>query len=537
MGISEHFPYTNFHDLNLDWIIQELEKLSADVRDFISINAIKYANPIQWDITNQYEKNTVVLDKDGNAYLSVQPVPAGVSLDRTEYWTNIGNFSALWESVKKAITIPDEGFEKTASAPRAANDLVWVDGDLVEVTSPMLAGDQYVIGSNCRLYTMQIFLSETLAALKQEQQAREQAIQQEQQAREQAIQQEQQAREQADNDLKNAIDKTSISSFFKGKRILILGDSNSVEGEEWRGETWVTPFRELLSGIADTIVNNSTSSRRFANGGPVPSMVEIVNSLGAGNYDYIIVYCGVNDWAGQVEIGSVNKYQDWNYSKFADCVKYCMEQLHEKFPAAAQYWVTPIKTNDYATVTTPLLVYSNAIRAICGSVGETAIDGLLAPGYWVNGANPTTYSKDGLHYNDAYCPILMRFIVNAILAGGTQTAITSTSMNLETSDKVESATAVLTVKSDGTSELFFKGKLASEEYVGFLKENPPKWAIEEWFQSVHIVKATHDGASVIAPASLNNGNPFPITGYNAIGDTYDMNLTMKPISMNATIYK
>ena len=97
MGVFEQFPYTNFHDLNLDWIVQELEKLTTDVRDFISINAIKYANPIQWDITSQYEKNTVVLDKDGNAYLSVQPVPAGVSLDRTEYWTNIGNFSASAE--------------------------------------------------------------------------------------------------------------------------------------------------------------------------------------------------------------------------------------------------------------------------------------------------------------------------------------------------------------------------------------------------------------------------------------------------------
>lgn len=173
MGVFEHFPYTNFHDLNLDWVVQELEKLTTDVRDFISINAIKYANPIQWDITSQYEKNTVVLDKDGNAYLSVQAVPAGVSLDRTEYWTNIGNFSALWASVKEAITIPDEGYEKTASAPRAVNDLVWVDGKLLEVTSQMAAGDRYIVGSNCRLYTMQIFLTETLAALKQEQQARE----------------------------------------------------------------------------------------------------------------------------------------------------------------------------------------------------------------------------------------------------------------------------------------------------------------------------------------------------------------------------
>ena len=75
MGVFEQFPYTNFHDLNLNWIIQELQKLTVSVQDFISINAIKYADPIQWDITRQYEKNTVVLDEDGNAYLSVQPVP------------------------------------------------------------------------------------------------------------------------------------------------------------------------------------------------------------------------------------------------------------------------------------------------------------------------------------------------------------------------------------------------------------------------------------------------------------------------------
>ena len=168
MGAFEHFPYTNFHDLNLDWIVQELEKLAGDVRNFISINAIKYADPIQWDITSQYEKNTVVLDKNGNAYLSVQAVPAGVSLDRTEYWTNIGNFSALWESVKQAITIPDEGHSTTATSARTVNTLVWVNDVLLEVTKEMDAGDQYNTepDGNCRKYTMQILLTETLEALK-----------------------------------------------------------------------------------------------------------------------------------------------------------------------------------------------------------------------------------------------------------------------------------------------------------------------------------------------------------------------------------
>ena len=242
MGVFEHFPYTNFHDLNLDWIVQELEKLTTDVRDFISINAIKYANPIQWDITSQYEKNTVVLDKDGNAYLSVQPVPAGVSLDRTEYWTNIGNFSALWESVKEAITIPDEGHETTASAPRAVNDLVWVDGKLLEVTSPMLAGDQYTVGSNCRLYTMQIFLTETLDALRQEQQTRESADT----ALQTALVNETRARENLQNDV------DGIARNYKaGNETPIISQKSAAEWAE-TDKTDDSSYYEKIGGLWPT---------------------------------------------------------------------------------------------------------------------------------------------------------------------------------------------------------------------------------------------------------------------------------------------
>ena len=150
MGLFEHFPYTNFHELNLDWIIQTIKEMDESVRNFISINSIKYANPIQWDITSQYEKNTVVLDKHGNAYLSVQPVPAGISLDRTEYWTVIGNFSELWENVKASVTPNDEGHNKTASADRAVGDWVWVNDTLYLITKAMTAGDKYVDGSNCQ---------------------------------------------------------------------------------------------------------------------------------------------------------------------------------------------------------------------------------------------------------------------------------------------------------------------------------------------------------------------------------------------------
>ena len=151
MGINpiHKAPYTNFHDLNLDWIIEVLNEFNTKLTNFVSLATIKYADPLQWDITNQYEANTVVVDSNGNAYLSVQPVPSGVSLDRVEFWTKIGNFNELWADVKKAITPNDEGHSPTATAARAVNDLVWVNGALVRVTKAMIAGDSYVPGSNC----------------------------------------------------------------------------------------------------------------------------------------------------------------------------------------------------------------------------------------------------------------------------------------------------------------------------------------------------------------------------------------------------
>ena len=217
-------PYTNFHDLNLDWIIEILNEFNTKLTNFVSLATIKYADPIQWDITNQYEANTVVVDSKGNAYLSVKPVPSGVSLDRVEFWTKIGNFDELWADVKRAITPIDEGHSPTATAARAVNDLVWVNGALVRVTKAMNAGDAYVPGSNCVSSSTNEVLHYLINAfnegLSAEKTARENAdrnlqtaIDTEKQAREDAdsnlqtaIDTEKQAREDADSNLQTAID-------------------------------------------------------------------------------------------------------------------------------------------------------------------------------------------------------------------------------------------------------------------------------------------------------------------------------------------
>lgn len=199
-------PYTNFHDLNLDWIIEVLNEFNTKLTDFVSLATIKYADPIQWDITSQYEANTVVVDSNGNAYLSVRPVPSGVSLDRTEFWTKIGNFDELWADVKRAITPNDEGHSTTATADRAVNDLVWVDGALVRVTKAMTAGDAYVPGSNCVSSSTNEVLHYLITAFNEGLSAEQTAREETDRDLQTAIDTEKQAREDADSDLQTAID-------------------------------------------------------------------------------------------------------------------------------------------------------------------------------------------------------------------------------------------------------------------------------------------------------------------------------------------
>ena len=239
-------PYTNFHDLNLDWIMDELNEFNTKLTNFVSLATIKYANPIQWDITSQYEANTVVVDSKGNAYLSVQPVPSGVSLDRTEFWTKIGNFDELWADVKKAITPNDEGHSPTATAARAVNDLVWVNGELVRVTRAMIAGDAYVPGSNCISSSTNEVLHYLITAfnegLSAEKTARENADTQLQLD----ITAEQTARENADTQLQKAIDKETLDRITADKQL-----QEQIEKAPSTAFANVKEYGAVGTGIAD----------------------------------------------------------------------------------------------------------------------------------------------------------------------------------------------------------------------------------------------------------------------------------------------
>lgn len=127
-----------------------VSKVIEVMQQCIETSSISYADPIQWDITKQYPRNTVVVTVNGDGYLSTQPVPIGIDIDNEDYWTKIGNFSELWGSVKLAITPVDEKLKTTASAARVVNDLVWLNNDLYVITKAMDAGTRYIEGTNCK---------------------------------------------------------------------------------------------------------------------------------------------------------------------------------------------------------------------------------------------------------------------------------------------------------------------------------------------------------------------------------------------------
>lgn len=52
MGVFEQFPYTNFHDLNLDWILQKIKELQTELEALTPASVILKEYEKSANITN-----------------------------------------------------------------------------------------------------------------------------------------------------------------------------------------------------------------------------------------------------------------------------------------------------------------------------------------------------------------------------------------------------------------------------------------------------------------------------------------------------
>ena len=153
------FPHTRFFESDLRELIKQVFIMNDLVTNFVSINAIKYANPIQWNITKSYEKNTVVIDgNSGVAYISVRPVPAGVALTREQYWTKVFDLSVF---ITKGASNFARSYEEqpTTTATMSTDEGEWVvwDTTLYKALTNIHPGDRYVVDGNIRRMTVEDF--------------------------------------------------------------------------------------------------------------------------------------------------------------------------------------------------------------------------------------------------------------------------------------------------------------------------------------------------------------------------------------------
>lgn len=159
MGLFDQFPYTNFHELNLDWLIKLIKELEDTVNNFVALNTIKYADPIQWNITTQYEANTVVVDpQSGTAYISTKAVPTGVAINNTDYWSVIFTLDII--SANKNLTLRDDGSNVLATFASNAGDWLLWNGTLYKVSQAINVNEAYVDGYNLTRYTIESFIAD-----------------------------------------------------------------------------------------------------------------------------------------------------------------------------------------------------------------------------------------------------------------------------------------------------------------------------------------------------------------------------------------
>lgn len=147
------FPNTRTYNSDLGWLIWAMKKLIGDWENFSNTNSIKFADPILWNISSNYEPSTIVIDDDGNGYISRTAVPAGVPLSNETYWTEIFSFGDITNTIRENIAVNEEE-SPTATQAITKDSLLWWNNDLYIALYDFPAGTAFIEGTNVARITV-----------------------------------------------------------------------------------------------------------------------------------------------------------------------------------------------------------------------------------------------------------------------------------------------------------------------------------------------------------------------------------------------
>lgn len=120
------------------------------------------ADPIEWDITSQYPQNTLVVDSNGTAYISLQPVPAGIELGNEDYWVNIFNYGENMEELRSQIAYNTMGGDNVLEAINK-DDLIFWKHKIYKALADLPVGTALVENGNVVPYTVDEKINDEIA--------------------------------------------------------------------------------------------------------------------------------------------------------------------------------------------------------------------------------------------------------------------------------------------------------------------------------------------------------------------------------------
>lgn len=142
------YPYTDAHELNLDWIIRKIKELNQSMSDFEALNKITFDGT--WDITKQYPAWCIV-NNGTQGYISIRPVPADVLLGNNEYWRGVVDYTATIADLQNRVvnlenTVGDASSGLVKDVDDLQSDVLQIETDLEPLIRPrrfLMLGDSY----------------------------------------------------------------------------------------------------------------------------------------------------------------------------------------------------------------------------------------------------------------------------------------------------------------------------------------------------------------------------------------------------------
>lgn len=151
-----NFPYTDFHEINLDWLMKQICKLSKDMEDFELVNKLVYMG--EWDNTKNYDQFSIVV-YNNKGYLAIQPVPAGIPLSNTAYWQEIAEFTPQIADIATQVNNVEDGLN--AIVPLAVSSKTKIMAN----TKCLLVGNSYAYGSGGSGYSGWVYQFESMTGV------------------------------------------------------------------------------------------------------------------------------------------------------------------------------------------------------------------------------------------------------------------------------------------------------------------------------------------------------------------------------------